>query len=818
MTSMVRGLIVAAAILVPRLFAQQTSPSSTPAPPEPVPLTQIAARYEDLRRILREISHQLPLSSELEDFEQQLEIREEAVRTGLEETEELLAGSATIIEIREHARQWRAFAAPETRQRKALEKWGAVCDQSIAELKKHEAVWRATLAGTQSLLELASVGTRVRQSLSEIEAVKGAAEDRLRTIVELQGRVSKQASVIADIVEKLGSATQSFQKRLFRADAPPIWKPDVGARDHQSVGAIVRRVLGRSYSNSREFVGNQQGLAFEIALVLALAIMASRRLVRAVNKANSSDTRLLKASDILSRWFAVSVLMTAPLVLGSLPVARMTLVLLTIQVFLLPIWRLSPLISGCRKRVAAFVAGFYGLHSLVWILDAEHAFGRELNAGLFGVTLGVLAWWGRPFRVRRSVPIAPHRTGELLRVRAAFAALALILLSNIFGFLLLSNLLRVVFVLSSYIALVIYTLAQVTLILIAAAVRLAPLNSLATMRLHESSFVRWTKRALGVGAAVWWLYLVLDLLALRGDVAGGIGRALDVKIGIKGFALSLGNVLECLCVLVGGYLIAGGIRFMLREEILARLRLSRGVPEMVATSAYYVSLVLVFLMSLAAAGVQLDKLTVLTGAFGVGVGFGMQNIISNFVSGLVLQFERPIRIGDVLEVGNLAGEVRRIGIRASLIRTFQGAEVIVPNSALVSNQVVNWTLSEPIRRVELQVPVAYGTAPERVVELLSKVARSHREVLANPEPGAFFQGFGPCSLDFILMFWAEQQTHFRLRSEIAMAVNAAMLDAGIEIPLPQHEIRVLSSDRAAVSRFTAESSETGVPRAVHAAR
>ena len=154
-------------------------------------------------------------------------------------------------------------------------------------------------------------------------------------------------------------------------------------------------------------------------------------------------------------------------------------------------------------------------------------------------------------------------------------------------------------------------------------------------------------------------------------------------------------------MLGGGYLLARGIRFVLREELLSRLRLSRGVPEMISTSFYYVSLLLVFLMTLAAAGVQLDKLTVLTGAFGVGVGFGMQNIIANFVSGLVLQFERPIRIGDVLEVGTITGEVQRIGIRSSLVRTFQGAEVIVPNSNLVSNQVVNWTLTEAVRRVEL---------------------------------------------------------------------------------------------------------------------
>ena len=487
--------------------------------------------------------------------------------------------------------------------------------------------------------------------------------------------------------------------------------------------------------------------------------------------------------------------------------------------FLLPIWRLSPLILGCSKRVAVSVTSFYGLHCILWILGGEPVFGRALNTGLFAVTLGILAWWGRPSIARRSVDTPSHRKGELLRVRATFAALALILLSNIFGFVLLSNFLRLIFVLSSYLGLIILLQTRAISILFAAAARLKPMNALATIRLHEASFVRWTTRSLGIVAVFWWIYLVLDLVALRADVSNAIATALDAKIGIKGFGLSLGNLVGSLCLLVGGLLVARAVRFILRDEILLRVRLSRGVAETVATSVYYLSLVLVLLMSLVAAGVQLDKLTVLTGAFGVGVGFGMQNIIANFVSGLVLQFERPIRIGDVLEVGNLAGEVQRIGVRASLIRTFQGADVIVPNSNLVSNQVVNWTLSEPIRRVEIQVPVAYGTAPERVIQLLASLARGHTGVLRHPEPGAFFQGFGPNSLDFVLMFWAEQQTHFQLRSDIAIGVNAALQEAGIEIPLPQRELRVLSSESPAALRAAAPEPCSGVaPRAVHAAR
>jgi potassium efflux system protein len=162
----------------------------------------------------------------------------------------------------------------------------------------------------------------------------------------------------------------------------------------------------------------------------------------------------------------------------------------------------------------------------------------------------------------------------------------------------------------------------------------------------------------------------------------------------------------------------------------------------------------------------------------------------------VLQFERPIRVGDVLEVGGVGGEVSRIGVRSSTVRTFQGAEVIIPNSELVSNQVVNWTLTEPLRRVELQVPVAYGTDPERVIGILTALALRHPEVLRNPEPAAYFQAFGASSLDFVLMFWAQQQNHFRLRSEIGVAVNAAMRDADIEIPFPQQDIRIRSAEPA----------------------
>ena len=148
--------------------------------------------------------------------------------------------------------------------------------------------------------------------------------------------------------------------------------------------------------------------------------------------------------------------------------------------------------------------------------------------------------------------------------------------------------------------------------------------------------------------------------------------------------------------------------------------MSRGLPELIASIIYYLLMVIVFLAAINAAGIELNKFTVLTGAFGVGIGFGLQNIINNFVSGLILQFERPVHIDDIIEVDNNTGKVTRIGIRSSTIQTFQGAEVIIPNANLISSKVINWTLSESRRRRELPVGVAYGTDPKIVLKIFAR--------------------------------------------------------------------------------------------------
>jgi small-conductance mechanosensitive channel len=195
--------------------------------------------------------------------------------------------------------------------------------------------------------------------------------------------------------------------------------------------------------------------------------------------------------------------------------------------------------------------------------------------------------------------------------------------------------------------------------------------------------------------------------------------------------------------------------------------------------------------------VDLTKMTVLVGAFGVGLGFGLQSVVNNFVSGLILLFERPIHLGDTVEAGNIQGRVQRIGIRSSIVRTGQGAEIIVPNSQLVSEQVTNWTLSDQLRRIDLTVRMDYSAPPQKVIEVIEAVANAHPMVLKNPKPQVLFVGFGDNSINFELRAWMDQFTDWgRTKSELTVAVYDAVQAAGMAFPLSQHKVRLLRDDKA----------------------
>jgi small-conductance mechanosensitive channel len=254
--------------------------------------------------------------------------------------------------------------------------------------------------------------------------------------------------------------------------------------------------------------------------------------------------------------------------------------------------------------------------------------------------------------------------------------------------------------------------------------------------------------------------------------------------------ISVGGVLLLVLILFVTYLISGLVKILIEEEMASRLKLPKGIPFAISVTIRYFIVILGFVMALSAAGIDLSEFGLIAGALGIGIGFGLQNIVSNFISGLILIYERPIQSGDTVEVGNLMGQVKRIGIRSSNVKTYDGAEVVVPNSNLVSNDLINWTLSDNRRRIEVKVGVAYGSDPNQVLELLKKVATDHERVLDDPEPLALFEEFGDSSLNFRLLFWVYFEDGFITKSDVAIGVYNILHENNITIPFPQVDLHV----------------------------
>jgi potassium efflux system protein len=239
--------------------------------------------------------------------------------------------------------------------------------------------------------------------------------------------------------------------------------------------------------------------------------------------------------------------------------------------------------------------------------------------------------------------------------------------------------------------------------------------------------------------------------------------------------------------------INGWFKRQLEQYWLKKTRLDHGARDAAATTSGYVGIGVAMLVSLSVAGVEFTNLAIIAGALSVGIGFGLQNIVNNFVSGLILLVERPIRTGDWIVVGSTEGYVKKISIRSTQIQTFDRADVIVPNSELISGQVTNWMLSDPWGRVTVPVGVAYGSDTARVTQILLDLASKHPLVITNypgvGQPRVLFRAFGDSSLDFELRcFIRDVDKRLITISDLNLAIDAAFREAGIESPFPQRDV------------------------------
>ncbi len=293
------------------------------------------------------------------------------------------------------------------------------------------------------------------------------------------------------------------------------------------------------------------------------------------------------------------------------------------------------------------------------------------------------------------------------------------------------------------------------------------------------------------------LTTILSVAALAFFTVNAVNAAgvpLSWNAALPGVSLSLFQIFLLVALLIAVFWISSRTKRFLFNRFLAKSGLDRSLQYAIAQIVSNIVLIVGIFIVLDNAGIHLGALTVFAGAVGVGVGFGLQNIASNFISGLVILAERPITVGDRVEVAGIAGQVQHIRARSTVIVTNDNITMIVPNTKFIDSPVTNWTYGDPRVRFRIPVGVAYGSDVNKVRDALIAAAREHPSALSDPEPSVFLDKFGDSTIDFELVVWSMEMSYRprRFKSDLNFLIDKHLRAAGIEIPNPQRDLHIRS--------------------------
>ena len=809
-------------------------PASAPSPgakvaDRAIPLPQVADQAEELDHKLEEISRNLKTTQAQITPDQTIAVQAGQIKERAMQVDSFIEHLSDNLQLRDEVVYWRALSRQSAEERKLLSARASELQGQILFLDEEQARWKATQAQIQDTGGIEVVAARVQQELTAISTVHSLAEAQLNDVLILQNKLSTTSRQISDSVAKLNEAEERFRSRLLDQDSPPLWSSSSFHEPSQSIPVLLRKSGDQDFKTAGEFLRASGGSLLSIPVVYILSLLALFRLRRYLSNAPRPGVPA-GATEILQRPPALALLAALLISAPQVRSAPLSITLVSYVLWLGLVFRLTPLLVEPKLRSFVYPLLAFNLLELLRVgIPLPYLASRALLTLVPLAALVTFAWLAQPTRLRRL-----RLSNRALGVFRAGLVFGLVLLAagvaaNVCGFVFLSHVLGVGTLLSALFALAYYCVARVLFLFLLIFLDSQLAGSFSSE--IRANIELWGRRVLILGVGfIWWTRSDLYTFMFREWVTNAVSGMLAYSFGVGKVHFTVGGVLTVLLILVVGYGLAKGFSSLLRSILTARLPVQRGLPYAISKVTYYLLMVLVLGIAVTNAGVELNKFTVITGAIGVGIGFGLQNIVNNFASGLILLFERPIRLDDTVEVNGLLGKVKRIGARASTIATFQGAEVIVPNSNLISNQVVNWTLSSPWRRIEIPVGVAYGTDPEAVLNLLVAEAAAQPNVMTDPAPMAFFMGFGDSALNFELRFWsARQDIWFQLKSDVTIGISRALREAGIEIPFPQRDLHLRSVDvpiaeigplnpkaRSAMSgKSGAQTDEAGTPPEEH---
>jgi potassium efflux system protein len=787
---------------------QSTESQQTPAsaPGAVIPVEEVATQATEVAQLLRTLSAQVVPSPAIDAIHRVLPEASGTIALERAATSTMLQGQPTLELLQTQQQLWQRRHLQMTGWLHVLTGQATHLQEVGHRLTALHTTWTATRAAAQQAQTPEPILQQIDATLAAIAAAQTPLEAQRMAVLNLQSRVAHEAARCEKVLAQIAQVQQQAVTGMLVRDGLPLWRAALWTEARTALPEHVRQVATACWSDILRYVRDPaEGLPLHagLCLVLALAFGAVRRQSQRWQTASEAASSAL---GVFQHPIAAALLVT--LLIATSPFAQIPFTVrevLDIVGFLPMLLLLQPVVA------ASVVPGLYALGGLFALDIVLQAFAVVPQLGqvlLVGETLvGIIVAWWMLGHLRRA-PGATARPSGLSALRLGtwlfLLTFAAGLVASSLGYGRLARLMTSGILAGGILALTLAASFRVLNGVLAGALRVWPLQALHLVRHHRDRLERRLSRVLVWLVVLSWVVRYLNYVGLLEPVLASGYAVLTAKLERGAISLSVSDVLAFGLTVLGAYLLSVFLRFVLNEDIYPRMSITSGQSYAVSSLLHYIILALGFVVGLGLLGVDMSRVTVLASAFGVGIGFGMQSVVNNFVSGLILLFERPIHVGDAVELGALQGVVRRIGIRASVVHTWQGADIIVPNSQMVTEQVTNWTLTDQLRRIDLPVGVNYGAVPQHVIALLETVARAHPQVLPEPPPRAFFMGYGDSAINFTLFAWPDHFNHWlQVKSDLTVAVYEAVSAAGMSFPFPQREVRVLHEAEAAIAPINA---------------
>ncbi len=788
--------ILSTLILTPFLCAEEIQ-----AETKPTTVVEEKAKFIALSDVPQEAVATLTKLKEIRDiFVDTEEIKDSHVTLPpyLESIQPYLAASfddlitkRSIREIQKERSSWKVYKLK-------LEEWAklyaeriAIYDEKRTELETYSSLWSETHINANAESAPEVIQTHIANVIIDIEKLRSTAKHNYDLLLTDDNSISTTLSQINDRLDKLKEIEEQLHQQVFYKNRLPLFEafglePFSPLEFMTSISTNVLEKLNEFKIYVQDHP-KEKLIIVLVGLLIVGMISYFYWLFRQGKLFVESISSKRKAFFFIARPVSTAVLLIALIQVGIYSEQPQAVKDMVLFIIFIPVLRIIMLVLN--PKIVPYLYSYFAI--FFFDLLERNAISNTLDDRLLLLTINISMIALIIVFLKNGV-IHSLQMGVIKKVFYKFLPLMVLMfvasiIANINGMFYLSERITHGLFIAIQSSIIFYALTIILsgYLIIFIRRRISLVSNL--LDKYADTLERNVTLFIKIFMVVWWLKLLLRTLGFESAFNEVIATILAQSWIVGETTISVSALVSFVIILVGTWILSRFFQMLLEVELFSRVHFARGVPTAISTVSNYIIIISGSLIAISSLGVTTQQLALVFGALGVGIGFGLRNIIANFISGIIMVFERPIQIGDTIEVDNTMGKVMSIGSRASAIQTFDGSEVIVPNESFISSKIINWTLSDERRRKVLEIKVAFDSDIDTVLNIMKEVAIAHESVLKDPEPLPAFQGFGDYYLEFKLYYWLADNL-IVAQSDVAIEVYRRLKAANIATPMPVQKL------------------------------